>query len=953
MPYLPQPRRALPAIVLLLLLAASPAFAWRVVSFARVPGRTSAMTVINGALWCGYNRADTTIKVIDPNSGEVTATHPAPEVDCLGLTSRDGSLWFLGREHLYQLSMRGEVQATVNLPFDHMKGLAVFGAGLWTVVIGDNATHLVQFHPQAGELRRVEINVFEVGGVGWNGTNFWITEPSGGFIHQVDTTGRTAEIYPTPAYSPRGVAFNQGAFYLVDSGDDEAGDVLYQMSLEAEVSPRLMPSGDLHNFGLVNVRGTVIWNLGLFNVGASDLTVSEIHKQIPDTTFSLGQLQLPVTIHAGQVSIVRVAFTPPDYGVFADTISIISDDPIEDTIQVIVHGVGVYTDRVLAISPEPINFDTVRAEPLRDGSRHIDVSFINKGAFELTISNISNRITEIFAVTQPDLPLLLQPADTFACRVWFTPHRRLQYIDTLVVQSNGLAPWVEAILMGRGDDRNAPAGSVLWEKQIQAGAEGSGATALHTDINRDGVKEVVAVSSLGNVICINGFASGNADVLWEQRFDGATFNPEGIASHGALEAGVSLGANASGDIVFGSGSPDGAVYALNGLTGELLWRWDAGIAEAGDRIKRVLLVEDFEGNGSFDPVVMSSDGSGSGAIARLEGTTGRAVWMQYFEHGTFLEASPDMNGDGLGEYVLAGGSEMSVFSGADGSLIHRLENIEGVSTLQPLGRVTQDAGPLVLIGREAGGAVALDVINGREIWRVTESPNAGTLDTVKLVRFYRGLGGPLLAVGDVDGRIVVVDNPATGHIRYDVIGRERLSSLAWAWPDDRTISFNLLAGYSSGRVIGFNSSDSLWGWNSATEEAVVDVLSFQDIDFGGSKDVVALSADGYVRCLSSGGDLAAPRQETAIPVASSLILYPNPFNGSALLKVNLPMASPISVEVFDLLGRSLARQNLGYQPAGQVEIGFNQLNDNSAGGVLFFRVETMNGFSTISGQYVK
>jgi len=947
-----------PIIALLILIAASPAFAWQVQSFARVPAHTSAMTVNNGAIWCGYIRSDTTIKVIDPADGNVTSMIPAPAADCLGLTLRDGSVWFLGRERLFQLNMRGEVLATLNRPYDHMKGLVVFGEGLWTVVVGEGDAHLVQFHPQAGELRRIDINVFEPGGLGWDGTRFWITEPNGGFIHQLDSTGRTLEIYPTPAFSPRGVTFNGDDFYLVDSGDDEDGDVMYLMSLEAEVTPRLMPSGFYHHYGLVGVRGSLIWNLGLFNVGGRALQVSSIYTVRNDAMLTLGELQLPINIEAGQASIVRASFNPQEYGILHDTIVVVSNDPIKDTIRIAIEGVGVYNDRVLSVSASPIDFGTVRVEPVRDGSRHLDVNFVNEGAFEVTITSVVNRVTEIFALAQPQLPLVIQPADTFVCRIWFTPHRQLQYVDTLVIQSDALSPFVEAILLGRGIDDDVPAGNVLWERQLQASPSSSGATAVHSDLNRDAIREVVGVGADGHVVCINGFASGSADIIWEQSFEGAAYDPAGIISTDALQAGVLLGGNPKGSVIFGSGSPDGAVYCLDGATGTFLWRWDASSSEAGDRVEKVIAGEDFEGDGTFDPVVLANDETGAGAVVRLEGQTGSVVWIEHFDSQSLLEISPDLNGDGLGDCVIASANSIRILSGADGTLIHQLQGLQGVSTIQPLGRIGEGMGPLLLVGLNQGGVTVLDLAAEREVWHLTESPNAGQLDTVKLVRYYSGLGGPLLAIGDVEGRIVVVDNPSDGHILYDIPSNARLTSLNWTMPDDRSGSFNLIVGYANGRVIGYDGSDSLWSWVGEAPEGgeapqVLDVIGYQDIDFGGSKDVIARTADGFVRCLSSGGNLAVWGSSEVLPSDPGIALYPNPFNGVALLSIHLPTPSPVSVEVFDLVGRSLGRRELGLQPAGQLMVEFNELSEVSAGGTLFFRVETNQGLRVLSGSYVK
>jgi hypothetical protein len=53
------------------------------------------------------------------------------------------------------------------------------------------------------------------------------------------------------------------------------------------------------------------------------------------------------------------------------------------------------------------------------------------------------------------------------------------------------------------------------------------------------------------------------------------------------------------------------------------------------------------------------------------------------------------------------------------------------------------------------------------------------------------------------------------------------------------------------------------------------------------------------------------------PSAFSLSAFPNPFNSTATLRFELPAASVVTVEVFDVLGRSVYRQNLGRMIAGE------------------------------------
>jgi len=71
--------------------------------------------------------------------------------------------------------------------------------------------------------------------------------------------------------------------------------------------------------------------------------------------------------------------------------------------------------------------------------------------------------------------------------------------------------------------------------------------------------------------------------------------------------------------------------------------------------------------------------------------------------------------------------------------------------------------------------------------------------------------------------------------------------------------------------------------------------------------------------------------------------YPNPFNPSTTISYDLPAASQVSLEVFNLLGRKVTTLVNGFQTAGHQKIYWN--GQNSAGvtvssGVYFYRLTT-------------
>ncbi|MDD8017105.1 MAG: T9SS type A sorting domain-containing protein [Bacteroidota bacterium] len=66
--------------------------------------------------------------------------------------------------------------------------------------------------------------------------------------------------------------------------------------------------------------------------------------------------------------------------------------------------------------------------------------------------------------------------------------------------------------------------------------------------------------------------------------------------------------------------------------------------------------------------------------------------------------------------------------------------------------------------------------------------------------------------------------------------------------------------------------------------------------------------------------------------------YPNPFNPSTTIKFSLPQSNDVTLEVFDVLGRLVAIQNLGIRQAGVQEVSFNASRLSS--GVYNYRLRT-------------
>ncbi len=121
----------------------------------------------------------------------------------------------------------------------------------------------------------------------------------------------------------------------------------------------------------------------------------------------------------------------------------------------------------------------------------------------------------------------------------------------------------------------------------------------------------------------------------------------------------------------------------------------------------------------------------------------------------------------------------------------------------------------------------------------------------------------------------------------------------------------------------------------------------------GEESVGVLRGNGASATLSeaAGGKISLRLTgESTLPAAFALgRSYPNPFNPVTRFTVDVPVASPIEVAVFNVLGQKVATLFSGVREAGSSLMAWNGLSDNGAAapsGVYFIRMSAAsNGFS--------
>lgn len=950
------------SIFTLVLILTAPAAAWQVVSAYDIPAGAVALTDGPGGLWCGYNiQGDSLLLVFNPENGEVVNEFNPPEANCYGLESFGVSVWFVGASQMYLLNARGDVTREVDIPYEHMRGLTSTDEGFWTMALDNGVFFLTQFEIE-GEIDRFRTSLSHPADMMWDGAYLWVTDKVDGFLHRFDPqSGEEVDMEPTPIAGPTGIAMVGDSIALVDDGPGDQNDVLYIIDPAGEEAPRLLPISRHYDFGRVIIHSPAVQLLALFNVGGVNLEFTSIRLTGRDAGFRLGELPDRPVVTPGDHLLVRVTFDPLRYGPHSDTLIITSNDPGEPVTRTLLKGAGIYNSRRAGIYPQNIDFGVVRADPWRDGNSLREIAIFNTGLEDLRLDSLWHRITQIYHFEMPDFPIILQTAETLWVNCWFEPHRGIRYIDTLNVHSDGVIRIVTATMIGMGSDSIYAAGTVMWHHQVASVDGQVGGIVRIPDITADLFDDVAAVGGDGRVFCLSGFASDTADIVWTQIFNNLPFAPRNMVPGRTISASSDLDRDRYHDLLIGSGTPDGAVYGISGRSGALLWRWDSReICNSGE-ILQLLSGLDLNGDGAEDPVILLRNAQNDACwIIRLDGSTGRPVWSRQSNSARVVEALSDIDRDGVVDFVTVRHDVgFEIYSGAEGGLV-RFIDAECSSPAIAAGDINGDAW-IDLVARSGESGLAAWSIHDRdELWLVN---TLGEYEMQGAVDFLLEYGADLdddginEIVGCCDSAMVFALNPVNGEVFW-IEELNAISTMTVVSDNNDDGYPDVVAGSVDGRIDCIDGVDGtgLWVFTDENAGSVVQIINFEDIDLGGTADIVAVLSDGLVCCISSGGDLGyTPFEDTWQPRSQVLgSLYPNPFNGQVELRFTIPYGSHVKLKIIGVDGRIISGTDFEYLEAGSHTFSCNPFNNSILpNGYYLFNLETDAGITVYKGILLK
>lgn len=234
---------------------------------------------------------------------------------------------------------------------------------------------------------------------------------------------------------------------LTVAGDGGSSPVVANLSATAvsgTSQPQLSVAPASINCGTVSTGLKSTSNLVLSNTGSADLAVSMV--TVTGNAFGISGITTPTTISAGQSAQAVVTFSPTTTGAATGSISIVSNDPTNPTMNVPLTGTGSAAPTgQLSASPTSLSFGSVAI----GNNPTQQVAVTNTGNAAVQISKITPSGAG-FAVSGLTAPATLNPSDTATLSVSFTPAATGSVTGSIVITSNANGSPLTIALSGTG-----------------------------------------------------------------------------------------------------------------------------------------------------------------------------------------------------------------------------------------------------------------------------------------------------------------------------------------------------------------------------------------------------------------------------------------------------------------------------------------------------------------------
>lgn len=615
---------------------------------------------------------------------------------------------------------------------------------------------------------------------------------------------------------------------------------------------------------------------------------------------------------------------------------------------------------VIDLGPDTLKFGSVSA-----GGSHIrPLEVANTGDSPLIVTQV-DCADLAFTFLSPDLPDTIAAGQSHSYQINFGPVDLVVLDVNFVVHSNDPAsPQASILAQARGVPRFSP-GEIIWSYQ---GQENVVSSASIQDVNGDGFEDVVAESfdagsSGDNLLCVSGSGWGTGDLHWSARPLGGPSNSGGYGDDCLITV-PDINQNGSRDIILGTAWGSRSVFAIEGTTGSTIWSYDLYQNPPDGWVYTVAQMADLSGDGI--PEILAGAGSDANAAYCFDGATGARRWKFTAADAVYSVASiEDVTYDSIPDVIVG--------SGDDGDRVYCIS-----------GTASDPATPVWTynLGGSAYSIASItdinydgffDVIvgswyNGNRVLALSGYAPSGT----PAVIWTAAVGHPIMKIvicpdlnGDYWPDILVASwgsyalalNGRTGAELWRNATGDDTWAIYWSYDITGDNIPEVIAGSFTGHVILIDGFSGETVWSCATDSKIFTVRPIRDVNGDGFADIIAgqqfLSSTGGKFFVISGGMQEPNAVEDDVPQKpeNALLLssYPNPFNARTVISFELPAASDVALEIYNINGQRVRGLLYGRQEAGEHRVvwdGRDQEKSPVASGVYFTRLVTGQQVST-------
>ncbi len=440
-------------------------------------------------------------------------------------------------------------------------------------------------------------------------------------------------------------------------------------------------------------------------------------------------------------------------------------------------------------------------------------------------------------------------------------------------------------------DGDYPIGEIIWEYTIDTGWDNSPkAMAPISDINGDGIDDVIICSEDDYVRCFDGGANGTGVVLWEHEIYGGD-----IYSQKGLTITEDVNSDGYNDVVVGSCGGSKSIITLSGQTGGTVWAHDTHEYGDGGWVYHVACSYDYNDDGTLDVLAATGDDSSDTGPKRaycLDGLTGTSIWeYQLGGPGFAVMGVEDFTGDGQPDVVAGASDEYETtgyaygINGATGNLAWTFTAAgSSVWALEQIDDITSDGIKDVIVGDFYGNIYGLDATTGSQQYSNSVGSNVIIKRFEKIndvngdshpdiVPTHLGASGSVKMIDGYTGQFIwshtVADKPAVAS-RIDDVSGDGINDLLVG------TLFNDNYCYFLNGVNGSELASIYYG------EALDAITAIPDVTGDGSMEMVAGGRDGKVTCFSGGTGATQSTQDIQITTLSNNWNFISlPFNQSS------------------------------------------------------------------------